>query len=147
MAVFMSESLNHSFRQFLQSTHLFRNKSCDSLYEWVTESFIQKISLKHPFFQEWILWVFMSESLNHSFSQFIQSTHLFRNKSCDSLYEWVTESFIQKICLKHPFFQEWILWLFMSESLNHSFRQLVQNKLCWPTAISPCSPRLVAHWS
>ncbi len=52
---YMSESLNHSLNQFIQNINLFRNGTCDLLYERVIGSFTKQFvdSIK-KFIYSWI---------------------------------------------------------------------------------------------
>ncbi len=59
------------------------------------------------------LTVLMSESLNHLFNRFIQTTDSFRNKTFDCVNEWITESFIQPIHSNDWFIQEQSIWLWL----------------------------------
>ncbi len=96
------------------------------LYEWVSdiESFNQLIQSgwfiqeqnKQPCLQvsHWIIYSANSFKTPHSL-----------NDTSDCCYQWATESFIQLICAE--IIQEQIEQLFMSESLNYTFNQFIQN--------------------
>ncbi len=102
LTVLMSESLNHLFNRFNQTSDSFRNKAFDCVNEWITESFISTNSFKH---------------LIHS-----ETKHLTVN-------EWITESFISTDSIKHLIHSGTKhLTALMSESLNH-FDQPIQSNI------------------
>ncbi len=79
---------------FIQTSDSFRNKAFDCVNEWITESFWSTDSIKHLIHSETKhLTVLMSESLNHLFNRFNQTSDSFRNKAFDCVNEWITESF------------------------------------------------------
>jgi len=96
-----------------------------ALYIWVIKSFVHSICSNSWFIQGSSKWLFIYESLNHLFIQFVQTADSFRNEVNGSLYmsHWIIHSFD---LFKQLIIQEWSKWLFINESLNHLFIRFVQ---------------------
>ncbi len=144
---FMSESLNHSFKRFIQTWWFIQKRIKWLFYERVIESFIQNDSFK--------------------------PADLFRNESSDCFYERVIESFIQTIHSNLMIYSEMnqvtVLWAshwiihsndsfkpadlfgnessdcFMSESLNHSFKTIHSNLLIY-SETNQVTVLWASHW-
>ncbi len=137
---FMSESLNHSLKRFIQTHWFIQEENMSESLNHSLKRFIQT----HWFIQE----ENMSESLNHSLKRFIQS-HWFIQE--ENMYERVIESLTQTIHSntlvhtgrKHVWASHWITHsndsfkhigsyrnkTCMSESLNHSLKRFIQTEV------------------
>ncbi len=94
-------------------------------------SFIDSFCRVHYYASRWRqVTVFVSESLNNSFKQFILR-HWFIQEwiSTNSLYEWGINSFTQTIHSNRWFIQEQNKWLSVSEHYCKSFSRLIWSKI------------------